>query len=67
MTDIRIEGGRALFGGEILEASFAIEDGLIRDIGGKGQRGARGELDASGLLVLPSASSTCMAMPSSGR
>ena len=52
MTDILIEGGRALLGGDILEASLTVERGEIRDIGKSGQRGTI-ELDARGLLVLP--------------
>ena len=52
MTDILIEGGRALLGGDILETSLTVESGEIRDTGRSGQRGAI-ELDAHGLLVLP--------------
>jgi alpha-D-ribose 1-methylphosphonate 5-triphosphate diphosphatase len=49
VTDILIEGGRSLLGGEILEASLAVEDGRIRE---SGLHGAL-KLDARGLLVLP--------------
>jgi alpha-D-ribose 1-methylphosphonate 5-triphosphate diphosphatase len=51
VTDIFIEGGRVLLGGEVLEASLAVADGRIRDVG-TGRRGPLG-LDARGLLVLP--------------
>ena len=50
MTDISIEGGRALLGGEILETSLRIADGKINVTGhGRGSLG----IDARGLLVLP--------------
>jgi alpha-D-ribose 1-methylphosphonate 5-triphosphate diphosphatase len=49
VTDILIEGGRALLGGDILEASFAVEDGRIRNSGTR----AKLKLDARDLLVLP--------------
>ena len=52
MTDILIAGGRALLGGDILEASLSVADGLIRDVG-KSARHCQRELDARGLLVLP--------------
>ncbi len=52
MTDIFIEGGRALLGGEILEASLQIADGEIGAVGSDHGRGLFG-LDAGGLLVLP--------------
>ena len=52
MTDILIQGGRALLGGEISEASLSVADERIRDIGKSGQRGTL-ELDSRGLLVLP--------------
>ena len=52
MTDILIEGGRALLDGDIFEASLAIEDGRIRDSERSGGHGKL-ELDARGLLVLP--------------
>jgi alpha-D-ribose 1-methylphosphonate 5-triphosphate diphosphatase len=49
VTDILIEGGRALLGSGILEASLAVDDGQIRQSGARGARA----LDARGLLVLP--------------
>jgi alpha-D-ribose 1-methylphosphonate 5-triphosphate diphosphatase len=50
VTDISIEGGRALLGGEILETSLRIADGKINVTGhGRGSLG----IDARGLLVLP--------------
>jgi alpha-D-ribose 1-methylphosphonate 5-triphosphate diphosphatase len=52
VTDIFIEGGRALLGGEILEASLQIADGEIGAVGSDPGRGSFG-LDAGGLLVLP--------------
>ena len=52
MTDIFIEGGRALLGGEILEASLQIAHGQISAVGSNAGRGSFG-LDAGGLLVLP--------------
>ncbi len=52
MTDIFIEGGRALLGGEIVEASLQIADGEIGAVGSDHGRGSFG-LDARGLLVLP--------------
>ena len=52
MTDIRIEGGRALLGGEIVETSLAIADGKVSNFGRGGHRGAL-TLDARDLLVLP--------------
>jgi alpha-D-ribose 1-methylphosphonate 5-triphosphate diphosphatase len=52
VTDILIEGGRALLGGDLPETSLSVEDGAIRDIGKSGRSGAL-ELDARGLLVLP--------------
>ena len=52
MTDIVIEGGRALIGGELVESSLSVADGRISDVDtGKGC-GALG-LDARNLLVLP--------------
>ena len=52
MTDILIEGGRALLGNEIAETSLRTAG---RDIGAVGTDHGRGSLavDASGLLVLP--------------
>ncbi len=52
MTDIFIEGGRALLGGEIVETSLQIADGEISAVGSDHGRGSLG-LDASGLKVLP--------------
>ena len=52
MTDILIEGGRALVGGEFLETSLRIEDGEIGAAGSRHGRFSLG-LDASGLRVLP--------------
>ena len=52
MTDILIKGGRALLGGEILEASLRIEHGEIGAVGSDHGRGSFA-IDASGLLVLP--------------
>jgi alpha-D-ribose 1-methylphosphonate 5-triphosphate diphosphatase len=52
VTDILIEGGRALLGDEILETSLRVAG---RDIGAIGNSHGRGslELDATDLLVLP--------------
>jgi alpha-D-ribose 1-methylphosphonate 5-triphosphate diphosphatase len=52
VTDIFIEGGRALLGGEIVETSLQIADGEIRAVGSDHGRGSVG-LDARGLKVLP--------------
>jgi alpha-D-ribose 1-methylphosphonate 5-triphosphate diphosphatase len=52
MTDIFIEGGRVLLGGEILEASLKVACGEISAVGSDHDRGAFG-IDARGLLVLP--------------
>ena len=52
MTDIVIEGGRALIGGELVESSLSIADGRISDVDTGKERGALG-LDARDLLVLP--------------
>jgi alpha-D-ribose 1-methylphosphonate 5-triphosphate diphosphatase len=52
VTDILIEGGRTLLGGNLPETSLSIVDGAIRDVGKTG-RSAALELDARGLLVLP--------------
>jgi alpha-D-ribose 1-methylphosphonate 5-triphosphate diphosphatase len=52
VTDIIIEGGRALVGGEFVETSLAIEGGHIRSLGESPGRGAL-ELDARDLKVLP--------------
>lgn len=52
MTDIFIDGGRALLGHDVIETSLQIAAGNITSIGADSGRGAFG-LDASGLLVLP--------------
>jgi alpha-D-ribose 1-methylphosphonate 5-triphosphate diphosphatase len=52
VTDIFIEGGRALLGGEIVETSLQIADGEISAVGSDHGRGSFG-LDASSLKVLP--------------
>jgi alpha-D-ribose 1-methylphosphonate 5-triphosphate diphosphatase len=52
VTDIFIEGGRALLGAELLEATLQIADGKISTIGSDGGRGSFG-FDAAGLKVLP--------------
>ena len=65
MTDIFIEGGRALLGEEFVESSLSIADGAISAVGTGHGRGSL-ELDARDLLVLP-ALSTSMATRSSSR
>lgn len=52
MTDIFIQGGRALLDGEIVEASLRVAGGQIRDVGSHHGRAAL-NLDARNLLVLP--------------
>jgi alpha-D-ribose 1-methylphosphonate 5-triphosphate diphosphatase len=52
VTDILIEGGRALLGTEILETSLRVADGKIVAVGSDHGRGAL-SLDAGGLVVLP--------------
>ena len=52
MTDIFIEGGRALLGQEICEASLEIAGGKISAVDPSHKRAALG-IDAGGLLVLP--------------
>jgi len=52
VTDIFIEGGRALLGGELVETSLQIADSEISAVGSDHGRGSFG-LDASGLKVLP--------------
>jgi alpha-D-ribose 1-methylphosphonate 5-triphosphate diphosphatase len=47
-----IEGGRTLFGNDIVETSLQIEGGTIGEIGSLHGRGSLG-IDASDLLVLP--------------
>jgi alpha-D-ribose 1-methylphosphonate 5-triphosphate diphosphatase len=52
VTEIFIEGGRALLGGDIVETSLAIADGKICKTDAAGGRASL-ELDGRGLLVLP--------------
>jgi alpha-D-ribose 1-methylphosphonate 5-triphosphate diphosphatase len=52
VTDILIEGGRALLGDEFIEASLSVDGGQIREAGAAAAR-ARIALDARDLLVLP--------------
>src|SRR5258707_14534004 len=52
VTDIFIEGGRALLGEDMLETSLQIADGEIAAVGSNHGRGSLG-IDASGLKVLP--------------
>jgi alpha-D-ribose 1-methylphosphonate 5-triphosphate diphosphatase len=52
VTDIFIEGGRALLGEEFVESSLSIADGAISAVGTGHGRGSL-ELDARDLLVLP--------------
>jgi alpha-D-ribose 1-methylphosphonate 5-triphosphate diphosphatase len=52
VTNLFIEGGRALLGQEILEASLGVSDGKISAVGAEQGRGSLG-IDARGLLVLP--------------
>lgn len=52
MNHILIEGGRALLGNDIHDASLEIADGMISAVGDEHRRGAF-TLDAGGLLVLP--------------
>jgi alpha-D-ribose 1-methylphosphonate 5-triphosphate diphosphatase len=52
VTDIFIEGGRALLGEDILETSLQIADGEIAAIGSNHGRSSLG-IDACGLKVLP--------------
>jgi alpha-D-ribose 1-methylphosphonate 5-triphosphate diphosphatase len=52
VTDISIEGGRALLGGEILETSLQTAGREISAVGSDHGRGSL-SLDARGLLVLP--------------
>ena len=52
MTDIFIEGGRALLGGDFLESSLSVADGEISAVGAGHGRGSI-EVDARDLLVLP--------------
>ncbi len=52
MTDISIEGGRALTARELTEAPLSIAGGTIVDVGGASRRASL-TIDADGLLVLP--------------
>jgi len=52
VTDILIEGGRVLLGGEFVETSLSIDAGEIREAHADMTRGAI-DLDARDLLVLP--------------
>ena len=52
MTDILIEGGQALLGGEIVETSLRIAGREIVAVGSDHGRGSL-DIDARGLLVLP--------------
>src|SRR5262245_20437876 len=52
MTDIQIEGGQSLIGGELVEAPLSVAHGKIVDVGGAPRRACLG-IDASDLLVLP--------------
>jgi alpha-D-ribose 1-methylphosphonate 5-triphosphate diphosphatase len=52
VTDIFIEGGRALLGRDFVETSVCIGGGNIQELGGGAAHGAV-ELDARDLLVLP--------------
>ncbi|MGH6778077.1 MAG: alpha-D-ribose 1-methylphosphonate 5-triphosphate diphosphatase [Bradyrhizobium sp.] len=53
MTEILVQGGRALVGGDIVEASLQLADGKILDIGASTGSGGALTFDASGLLALP--------------
>jgi alpha-D-ribose 1-methylphosphonate 5-triphosphate diphosphatase len=52
VTDIFIEGGRTLLGGDIVETSLQVADGVISEVGSHHGRGSLG-FDARDLLVLP--------------
>jgi alpha-D-ribose 1-methylphosphonate 5-triphosphate diphosphatase len=52
VSDILIEGGRAVLGAETLETSLGVADGKISAVGSDHGRGAL-SLDAGGLMVLP--------------
>jgi alpha-D-ribose 1-methylphosphonate 5-triphosphate diphosphatase len=52
VTDIFIEGGRTLLGGDIVEASLQIADGEISELGSYHGHGSLG-IDGRDLLVLP--------------
>jgi alpha-D-ribose 1-methylphosphonate 5-triphosphate diphosphatase len=56
VTDIFIEGGRALLGDEIVETSLLIADGDVAVVGSHHGRGSHSKslgIDARDLLVLP--------------
>jgi alpha-D-ribose 1-methylphosphonate 5-triphosphate diphosphatase len=53
VTDISIDGGLALIGGELVEASLLIAAGEIRAMDSSRWRGSQLGLDARGLKVLP--------------
>ncbi|PYR78163.1 MAG: allantoinase AllB [Acidobacteria bacterium] len=52
MADLVIRGGRVVLPGRVAAADISIEDGRIASIG-SGAAGAREEIDASGLVVMP--------------
>src|SRR5438105_9085128 len=52
MADLVIRGGRVVLPGCVAAADISIEDGRIASIG-SGAAGAREEIDASGLVVMP--------------
>jgi alpha-D-ribose 1-methylphosphonate 5-triphosphate diphosphatase len=52
MTDILIEGGRALLGEDIVDTSLQIADGEIAAVGANHER-SKLRIDANGLKVLP--------------
>ncbi|HME09721.1 MAG TPA: allantoinase AllB [Bryobacteraceae bacterium] len=52
MTDLVIRGGQVVVGQDVVAADIAIEDGLISAVG-PGLPGAKKEMDASGLTILP--------------
>jgi len=52
MTDLLIRNGQAVIGQRVIAADIAIEDGLISAIGPE-LSGAKHEVDASGLTILP--------------
>jgi alpha-D-ribose 1-methylphosphonate 5-triphosphate diphosphatase len=52
MTDIHIQGGQSLIGGELVEAPLTVAGGKIVDVAGSARRASL-SIDASDLLVLP--------------
>jgi alpha-D-ribose 1-methylphosphonate 5-triphosphate diphosphatase len=52
VTDISIEGGRVLLGGDIVETTLQVAEREIAAVGSRHGRSAQG-IDAGGLLVLP--------------